>query len=88
MLCIFKGIYPREPHNRKKAQRGRSGVKILYNKKDIQFLLHEPLIWVLRAMNVYYRRIDKARALKNFEKLQQLRANAPTLRLDHIVKER
>lgn len=51
-LCILKGIYPREPRNRKRAQKGASGIKTLYHKKDIQFLMHEPIIWKLRDLKV------------------------------------
>jgi hypothetical protein len=53
-LCILKGIYPREPSNRKKAQKGKTGIKTLYHKKDIQFLMHEPMIWKLRDYKVQY----------------------------------
>jgi pescadillo protein len=52
-LCILKGIYPREPRNRKRAQKGATGIKTLYHLKDIQFLLHEPVIWKLRDYKVY-----------------------------------
>lgn len=51
-LCILKGIYPREPRNRKRAQKGEPGIKVLYHKKDIQFLMHEPIIWKLRDYKV------------------------------------
>lgn len=51
-LCILKGIYPREPRNRKRAQKGATGIKTLYHLKDIQFLLHEPIIWKLRDYKV------------------------------------
>lgn len=51
-LCILKGIYPREPRVRKRAQQGRAGIQTLYQKKDIQFLLHEPIIWKLRDTKV------------------------------------
>lgn len=51
-LCILKGIYPREPRNRRKAQKGQAGIKVLYHKKDIQFLMHEPIVWKLRDYKV------------------------------------
>ena len=54
-LCILKGIYPREPRNRKRAQKGDTRIKILYHKKDIQFLMHEPIIWKLRDYKVCIR---------------------------------
>nr|CAD7429482.1 unnamed protein product [Timema monikensis] len=87
-LCILKGIYPREPHNRKKAQRGTPGIKILYNKKDIQFLLHEPIIWKLRDIKIFARKSSRARALRDFKALRRYIDNHPVLTLDHIVKER
>ncbi|KAL3270271.1 hypothetical protein HHI36_009324 [Cryptolaemus montrouzieri] len=87
-LCILKGIYPREPRNRKKAQKGDTGIKTLYNLKDIQFLLHEPIVWKLRDIKTSSRKIAKARALKDYEKIHKFNNSYPTLKLDHIVKER
>ena len=43
-LCILKGIYPHEPKNKKKANKGSTAVKTFYYLKDIQFLAHEPII--------------------------------------------
>lgn len=87
-LCILKGIYPREPKNRRKAQRGATDKKTLYLKKDIQFLLHEPIMWKLREHKVYLRKKSRARALRNMDELQKVMDNKPTYTLDHIVKER
>ncbi|XP_043498487.1 pescadillo homolog isoform X1 [Polistes fuscatus] len=87
-LCILKGIYPREPRNRKRAQKGEAGIKTLYHKKDIQFLMHEPIIWKLRDYKVFNRKVGRARALRDFAEMKRYLSNHPTLKLDHIVKER
>lgn len=87
-LCIIKGIYPREPRNRKRAQKGQTGIKTLYHKKDIQFLMHEPIIWKLRDYKIFNRKVGRARALKDFSAMKRYLSNHPTLKLDHIVKER
>ncbi|KAH1000159.1 hypothetical protein HUJ04_000086 [Dendroctonus ponderosae] len=87
-LCILKGIYPREPRNRKRAQKGHSGIKTLYHVKDVQFLLHEPIIWTLRDYKIFNKKVGRARAIKDFERLRQHLNSHPTLKLDHIVKER
>ncbi|KYQ55688.1 Pescadillo like protein, partial [Trachymyrmex zeteki] len=87
-LCILKGIYPREPRNRKRAQKGEPGIKTLYHKKDIQFLMHEPIIWKLRDYKIFNRKIGRAKAMKDFAKVKRYLSNHPTLKIDHIVKER
>ncbi|KYN43392.1 Pescadillo like protein [Trachymyrmex septentrionalis] len=87
-LCILKGIYPREPRNRKRAQKGEPGIKTLYHKKDIQFLMHEPIIWKLREYKIFNRKIGRAKAMKDFAKVKKYLSNHPTLKIDHIVKER
>ncbi|CAH1987958.1 unnamed protein product [Acanthoscelides obtectus] len=87
-LCILKGIYPREPRNRKRAQKGDTSIKTLYHVKDIQFLLHEPIIWKLRDYKIFNKKVGRARAVKDFETLHKYLNNHPTLKLDHIVKER
>uniref|UniRef100_A0A182PUX3 Pescadillo homolog n=1 Tax=Anopheles epiroticus TaxID=199890 RepID=A0A182PUX3_9DIPT len=87
-LCILKGIYPREPKNRARAQHGSREMKILYHKKDITFLLHEPIVWTLRDRKIFNRRIKHAAAKQNMS-LRDIRLhNYPQLKLDHIVKER
>uniref|UniRef100_A0A336LZN7 Pescadillo homolog n=1 Tax=Culicoides sonorensis TaxID=179676 RepID=A0A336LZN7_CULSO len=87
-LCILKGIYPREPKNRRKAQRGATDIKILYHRKDINFLLHDPLIWTLRDIKIWNRRIKYAHSIKD-AKLKRTRLERyPKMKLDHVVKER
>lgn len=87
-LCILKGIYPREPKNRKRAQKGKANIQTLYSKKDIQFLSHEPIIWKLRDIKVFSKRMGRAYALKDFEEMKKQLSLHPTLTLDHIIKER
>lgn len=87
-LCILKGIYPREPNNRKKAQRGKLDKKTLYYSKDIRFLSHEPLIWKFREFKVFMRRVKKAMEKGDYETVNKLKENKPTMQLDHLVKER
>ncbi|KAK5644361.1 hypothetical protein RI129_005661 [Pyrocoelia pectoralis] len=87
-LCILKGIYPREPRNRNKAQKGRSGIKTLYHSKDILFLMQEPIIWKLRDMKVFFRKVAKAKTTKEFGQMHRLLKQHPKLKLDNIVKER
>ncbi|KAF8213390.1 Pescadillo N-terminus-domain-containing protein [Mycena galopus ATCC 62051] len=41
-LCILKGIFPREPRSRKKANKGSSAPTSFYYAKDIAYLAHEP----------------------------------------------
>ncbi|XP_050668019.1 pescadillo homolog [Leptidea sinapis] len=87
-ICILKGIYPREPRNRKRAQKGAGGIKTLYHTKDIKFLLHEPILWKLRELKVYQQKIRKARAMNDYGKMRKYFRDYPQMNIDHIVKER
>nr|XP_045582804.1 pescadillo-like [Procambarus clarkii] len=87
-ICILKGIYPREPKNRKKVQKGNSQIKTLYYLKDIQFLLHEPIIWKFREHRAFMNKIRKAKARRDTEKADRLHGQKPIYKLDHIVQER
>jgi pescadillo len=84
----LKGVYPREPKNRKRAQRGNTAIKILYHKKDINFLLQEKLVWTLRQMKIQNRRIKYADSIGD-KRLKRLRLQQyPELTLNHVVRER
>ena len=77
-LCILKGVFPREPRNRKRAQKGNlSKVQTLYYEKDIRFLLHEPIVWKFRDFKVFLRKLKKASAKKNWETVERLKSNKP-----------
>ena len=84
----MKGVYPREPNNRKKAQKGKLAKKTLYYVKDIKFLMHEPLIWKFREFKVFMRKIKTAMSKGDKATADRLKENKPTLQLDHLVKER
>ena len=51
-LCILKGIYPHEPAHAKKVGKGSTAPKTYYLMKDIQFLLHEPIVNKFRQFKV------------------------------------
>ncbi len=87
-LCILKGIYPREPKNKKKVGKGSTAPRTYYYKKDIQFLLHEPLLFKLRDMKVFEKKIKRALGKKEFVVADNLMENKPEFTLDHLVKER
>eukprot|EP00088_Acartia_fossae_P041174 TRINITY_DN4306_c0_g1_i4.p1 TRINITY_DN4306_c0_g1~~TRINITY_DN4306_c0_g1_i4.p1 ORF type:complete len:587 (+),score=207.34 TRINITY_DN4306_c0_g1_i4:59-1819(+) len=88
-LCILKGVFPREPKNRRRAQKGNaSTVKTLYLEKDIRFLLHEPIVWKFRDFKVFLKKLKKAQEKKNWGQAKRLQSNKPKYSLDHIVRER
>jgi len=53
-ICILKGIYPHEPRHPKKAggATGSTASKTYYYAKDINFLLHEPIVNKFRDYKV------------------------------------
>uniref|UniRef100_A0A8D9A9M4 Pescadillo homolog n=1 Tax=Cacopsylla melanoneura TaxID=428564 RepID=A0A8D9A9M4_9HEMI len=87
-LCILKGVYPREPIKRKRAQRGKPGVKILYYKKDINFLLHEPNLVIMRQQRALFEKLKSKKELHDHIAKKKLKTNFPFVKLNHIVKER
>ncbi|RPA86132.1 hypothetical protein BJ508DRAFT_411326 [Ascobolus immersus RN42] len=88
-LCIFKGIYPREPRNKKKANKGNSAPNTFYYTKDIQYLLHEPVLQKFRDHKAFAKKLTKALGRGEYGDAKRLEENhKPVVRLDHIIKER
>ncbi|CAZ83885.1 unnamed protein product [Tuber melanosporum] len=88
-LCIFKGIYPREPRNKKKANKGSTQSTTFYYTKDIQYLLHEPVLQKFRDHKAFAKKLQKALGRGDFSDAKRLETTQkPVVRLDHIVKER
>jgi pescadillo protein len=71
-LCILKGIYPRDP---KKKQFGRE--KTYYHVKDIQFLMHEPLLEKFRQLKIFIRKYKRSLIKQEHGKAKTLKANRP-----------
>ena len=88
-LCIFKGIYPREPRNIKKANKSASHSTTFYYTKDIQYLLHEPLLARFREQKALQKKIARSLGRNEVSDAARLeKYHTPKIRLDHIVRER
>ncbi|KAF2437177.1 hypothetical protein EJ08DRAFT_15903 [Tothia fuscella] len=87
-LCIFKGIYPREPRNKKKVSKRATPSTTFYYTKDIQYLLHEPLLNKFRDHKALAKKIGKALGRGEVGDAARLEKSKPRMRLDHIIKER
>ncbi|KAI8328948.1 Pescadillo N-terminus-domain-containing protein [Blakeslea trispora] len=88
-LCILKGIYPREPKNKKKANKGSTAPSTFYYVKDIKYLLHEPLLVKFREYKAFAKKLNKVLHKGEFNAAKSLEENnKPVYTLDHIVKER
>ncbi|GAB0131881.1 mRNA-binding ribosome synthesis protein nop7 [Epichloe bromicola] len=95
-LCIWKGIYPREPRSKKKVSKSSTASTTFYYAKDIQYLLHEPLLQKFRDRKVLEKKISKALGRGDVGDAKRLEGNAsrpdktgkPRYTLDHVVRER
>ncbi|OCF41420.1 pescadillo [Kwoniella heveanensis CBS 569] len=87
-LCILKGIYPREPLNKKRANKGSSAPATFYYHKDIQYLLHEPLLVKFREHKAFAKKLARALGRGEWALAKNLEEAKPVARLDHLVKER
>jgi pescadillo protein len=54
-LCILKGIYPRDPKSKKSLDPHQT----YYHFKDIQYLMHEPLMRKFRDQQVRKERVGR-----------------------------
>ncbi|KAI8093376.1 Pescadillo N-terminus-domain-containing protein [Halteromyces radiatus] len=88
-ICILKGIYPREPRNKKKANKGSTAPVTFYYVKDIQYLLHEPLLAKFRAYKAFAKKLNTVLHKGEISSAKSLSENnRPSYTLDHIIKER
>ena len=88
-LCIFKGIYPREPRSVKKANRSATHSTTFYYTKDIQYLLHEPLLGKFREQKALSKKIARSLGRNEIQDAVRLeKYGMPKIKLDHIVRER
>lgn len=95
-LCIWKGIYPREPRSKKKVSKSSTASTTFYYSKDIQYLLHEPLVQRFRDQKALEKKISKALGRGDVTDAARLEGNAsrpektgkPSYTLDHVIRER
>jgi pescadillo len=87
-LCILKGVYPREPRSKKKANKGSTANATFYYAKDIRFLLHEPVLRAFREQKTFAKKLSRAIGKQDYTKAKDLEDYKPQYSLDHIVKER
>lgn len=87
-LCIFKGIYPREPRNKKKANKGSTAPVTFYYAKDIQYLMHEPILQKFREHKTFSKKLTKALGKGEIGDAKRLEENRPKYKLDRVIKER
>ena len=84
----YPGIYPREPRNRKKASKSATPSTTFYYARDIQYLLHEPLINKFREHKALAKKIGRALGKGAAGDAARLEKNKSRITLDHIIKER
>ena len=82
-LCILKGVYPREP---KKKFKGTNTT--YFFAKDIQFLMHEPILNKFREQKAFLKKIRKASGRHERKRAETLEGRKPVYKLDHLIRER
>ncbi|KAL9632627.1 MAG: hypothetical protein Q9204_003719 [Flavoplaca sp. TL-2023a] len=88
-LCIYKGIYPREPRSKKKASKTSTPSTTFYYTKDIQYLLHEPILNKFRDHKALAKKISRSLGRGEVGDAARLeKTGRPRISLDHVIKER
>ncbi|KAM7198264.1 pescadillo [Naviculisporaceae sp. PSN 640] len=95
-LCIWKGIYPREPRNKRKVTKHLKSSTTFYYTKDIQYLLHEPLLAKFREQKILEKKISKALGRGDVSDAARWerqgndpeKTGKPKYTLNHVVRER
>ncbi|PPJ56130.1 hypothetical protein CBER1_02083 [Cercospora berteroae] len=83
------GIYPREPRSKKRASKSATPSTTFYYTKDIQYLLHEPLLAKFRDQKALAKKISRALGKNEVSDASRMERNlTPRMKLDHIIKER
>jgi pescadillo protein len=85
---LHPGIFPREPRNKKKANKGSSAPTSFYYTKDIAYLAHEPVLKRLREHKAFAKKLSRALGRGEWSAAKSLEEQKPVYRLDHIIKER
>jgi pescadillo protein len=82
------GIYPREPRNKSKVRKGSGHATTFYYAKDIQYLLHEPLLAKFRDQKALAKKVARALGRNEVGDAQRIDRSKPRMTLDHVIKER
>ena len=85
----WTGIYPREPRSKKKASKTSTPSTTFYYTRDVQYLLHEPLLAKFRDHKALGKKISRHLGRGEVGDAARLEKKGATkLSLDHIIKER
>jgi pescadillo len=88
-ILTLAGIYPREPRNKKKASKSSTASTTFYYTRDIQYLLHEPVLQKFREHKTFSKKLSRALGRGDVSTASRLeKTSKPSITLDHIIKER